>query len=348
MSSSLTPTQQPQKPALAQRPHELIGNTPLLKIPSLSALSGSDIYIKCEQFNPGGSIKDRAALRMVQEAIDKGELRPGMTIIEGTAGNTGIGLAIVGKSLGYPVKVVMPRGQTPEKEQMIALHGAELHLVDPVPFKNENHFYHTARRLAEAEPERYWWANQFENLANYRAHYTTTGPEIYAQTEGQLDVLVAAAGTGGTLAGTSDYLKSQLPDLKVILADPKGSGLKHYLEHGDFVSEGGSITEGIGIMRLVENFKQAKVDQAVSLHDQALVSVAYHVQAQDGILLGSSSALNVATAFYEAVKGPKGRRLVTFACDLGERSRSKLYNPEFLTSKDLDPTLSLEALMADW
>lgn len=336
------------KPALAHHQHELIGNTPLLKIPSLSALSGSDIYIKCEYFNPGGSIKDRAALRMVQEAIESGELRPGMTIIEGTAGNTGIGLAVVGKSLGYAVKVVMPRGQTPEKEQMIALHGAELHLVDAVPFKNENHFYHTARRIAEENPEQYWWANQFENLANYRAHYTTTGPEIYAQTEQKLDVLVAAAGTGGTLAGTSDYLKSQLPDLKVVLADPDGSGLKHFLEHGEFVAQGGSMTEGIGIMRLVENFKKAKVDHAVNLHDQALVSVAYHVQQADGILLGSSSALNVATAFYEAVKGAKGRRLVTFACDLGERSRSKLYNPEYLASKDLDATLSLEALMADW
>ncbi len=337
-----------QKPALAQQQHELIGNTPLLKIPSLSALSGSDIFIKCEYFNPGGSIKDRAALHMVQEAVASGELKPGMGIIEGTAGNTGIGLAVVGKSLGYPVTVVMPRGQTPEKEQMIALHGAELHLVDAVPFKNENHFYHTARRIAEENPGKYWWANQFENLSNYRAHYTTTGPEIYAQTEQRLDVLVAAAGTGGTLAGTSDYLKGQLPDLKVILADPKGSGLKHYLEHGEFVAEGSSITEGIGIMRLVENFKQAKVDQAVSLHDQALVSVAYYVQQQDGILLGSSSALNVATAFYEAIKGPKGRRLVTFACDLGERSRSKLYDRAFLQSKALDPDLSLEALMATW
>lgn len=337
-----------QKPALAQHPHELIGNTPLLKIPSLSALSGSDIFIKCEYFNPGGSIKDRAALHMVQEAIASGELRPGMRIIEGTAGNTGIGLAVVGKSLGYPVTVVMPRGQTPEKEQMIALQGAELHLVDAVPFKNENHFYHTARRIAEENPGQYWWANQFENLSNYRAHYSTTGPEIYAQTEQQLDVLVAAAGTGGTLAGTSDYLKGKLPDLKVILADPKGSGLKHYLEHGEFVAEGGSITEGIGIMRLVENFKQAKVDQAVSLPDQALVSVAYYVQQQDGILLGSSSALNVATALYEAMKGPKGRRLVTFACDLGERSRSKLYDRAFLQSKDLDPDLSLETLMATW
>lgn len=337
-----------QKPALAQQQHELIGNTPLLNIPSLSALCGSDIFIKCEYFNPGGSIKDRAALHMVQEAIASGELKPGMGIIEGTAGNTGIGLAVVGKSLGYPVTVVMPRGQTPEKEQMIALHGAELHLVDAVPFKNENHFYHTARRIAEENPGKYWWANQFENLSNYRAHYTTTGPEIYAQTEQQLDVLVAAAGTGGTLAGTSDYLKSQLPDLKVILADPKGSGLKHYLEHGEFVAEGSSITEGIGIMRLVENFKQAKVDQAVSLHDQALVSVAYYVQQQDGILLGSSSALNVATTFYEALKGPKGRRLVTFACDLGERSRSKLYDRAFLQSKALDPDLSLEALMATW
>ncbi len=336
------------KPQRVNKPHELIGNTPLLRIPSLSDLSGCDIYIKCEQFNPGGSIKDRAALGMVEQAIASGELKPGMTIIEGTAGNTGIGLAVVGKSLGYKVKVVMPRGQTPEKEQMIALHGAELHLVDPVPFKNENHFYHTARRLAEAEPDTYWWANQFENLANYEAHYRTTGPEILTQTEGRLDILVAAAGTGGTLAGTSAYLKEHLPELEVVLADPRGSGLKSYLETGAFVSEGSSITEGIGIMRKVANFGKARVDRALSLPDQDLVTVAYHVQAHDGILLGSSSAHNVANALYCALEKGPGHSIVTFCCDLGERSRSKLYDAEFLASKGLNPEESLTQLQERW
>lgn len=337
------------KPAKAENQLELIGNTPLLKIPSLSRLSGCDIWIKCEYFNPGGSIKDRAALGMVQEAIAKGELKPGMSIVEGTAGNTGIGLAIVAKALGYPLKVVMPKGQTLEKERMIALYGAELHLVDPVPFKNPNHFYHTARHFAEAEPQRYWWANQFENLANYRAHYEHTGPEILKQTEGQLDFLISVAGTGGTIGGNSAYLKAQLPELKVILADPKGSGLYHYVKHGEFKSEGSSLTEGIGIMRLVQNFAQAKVDDAESEDDQTLVTLARYLRDKDGIVLGSSTALNVAIALKTALRHGPGKRILTFACDLGERSYSKLYNPEFLQSKGLDAeSADIEPILERW
>ena len=315
---------------------DLIGQTDLLLLPSLSALCGSDIYIKCEFQNPGGSIKDRAALQMVQDAIASGDLKPGMTIVEGTAGNTGIGLTLVAKSMGFGVKVVMPKGQTIEKERMVTLHGGDLLLVDPCPFKDQNHFYHTARRLGE-ENEQYWWANQFENLSNYRAHYLHTGPEIWQQTNGKVDVFVSVCGTGGTIAGNSAYLKEQNENLKVYLVDPDGSGIYSYLKTGEYKSEGGSFTEGIGIMRLVENFKQAKIDYALNLPDQDLVVIAHALAQQDGIVLGSSSALNVAGALRAAaIEGP-GKTIVTFACDAGERSSSKLYNPEFLASREVSP-----------
>ncbi|RYZ48773.1 MAG: pyridoxal-phosphate dependent enzyme, partial [Proteobacteria bacterium] len=224
----------------------------------------------------------------------------------------------------------MPKGQTPEKEKMISLYGAELILVDAVPFANQNHFYHTARRMAEAEPGKYWWANQFENLSNFRAHYETTGPEIWEQTAGFVDGFVAAAGTGGTLAGCSRFLKEKNPKIKTMLVDPDGSGLFSYLKTGQFASKGSSITEGIGIMRLVANFKEAKIDDAYQISDQELVTISRHVRDHDGILLGSSSALNVAAALRLARSLGRGKRIVTIACDLGERSASKLYNDEFL------------------
>ncbi|PIQ24124.1 cysteine synthase A [bacterium (Candidatus Blackallbacteria) CG17_big_fil_post_rev_8_21_14_2_50_48_46] len=324
------------KTAMAKNLPDLIGETPLLRVPSLSSLTGCEILIKCEYFNPGGSIKDRAAWNMVQEALESGALKPGMTIIEGTAGNTGIGLAIAAKAVGCQMRVVMPKGQTPEKERMIALHGAELHLVDAVPFANQNHFYHTARRIAEADPNQYWWANQFENLGNFRAHYQGTGPEIWSQTEGRIDALVSAAGTGGTIGGTSAYLKEQDANIQVILADPEGSGLCQYVKTGEFKSSGSSLTEGIGIMRLVANFAKARVDQALTITDQELVSVAHYVRLQDALVLGSSSALNLAAALQTALRMGPGHRIVTFACDLGERSFSKLYQAEFLASKNLN------------
>ncbi len=315
---------------------ELIGNTPLLRVPSLSELTGCDIFVKCEHLNPGGSIKDRAALQMTLDAIESGQLKKGMTIVEGTAGNTGIGLALVAKALGYDCLAVMPNNQAIEKQRMIELHGAQLKLVDPCPFKNENHFYHTARRLAEEDSDKYWWANQFENLSNYKAHYTRTGPEILEQTDGKLDYLVSVAGTGGTIGGCSSFLKEKLPNLKVVLVDPGGSGLCSYVHTKEFKSEGGSITEGIGIMRLVANFAKAQIDEAFSLPDQDLVTISQYVRQHDGILLGSSSALNLAGALKIAIENGPGKRIVTFSCDLGERSFSKLYTEEFLKTKDLD------------
>ncbi|MCB0377920.1 MAG: cysteine synthase A [Bdellovibrionales bacterium] len=314
---------------------ELIGNTPIVKIESLSRISGCDIFIKCENLNPGGSVKDRAALQMVKDAVASGELKPGMSIIEGTAGNTGIGLAVVAAAMGFDMTVVMPEGQAIEKQRMVELYGAKLRLVPPTNFKDPNHFYHKARSIAEQEPQKYWWANQFENLSNHKAHFCSTGPEIFKQLSGKIDALISVAGTGGTIAGTSCFLKNQSASTHVRLVDPPGSGLASYLKTGAFTSEGSSITEGIGIMRLVANFAKAKVDDAITLPDQDLILIANHVRLEDGLLLGSSAALNVAGAFFTALQLGPGKRLVTFLCDLGERSYSKLYNPEFLKTKNL-------------
>ncbi|GIU23400.1 cysteine synthase A [Shewanella schlegeliana] len=324
----------PVTKGIANNITELIGNTDLLRINSLSELSGCEILLKCEQQNPGGSIKDRAALQMVQDAVASGKLTPGMTIVEGTAGNTGIGLALVAKALGFKMLVVMPRGQAREKELMISLYDAELKLVDACPFANPDHFYHTARRLGEANSD-YWWADQFENTSNSKAHFTQTGPEIWRQTHGKIDALVSVAGTGGTIAGNSRYLSTKNRQLQTWLVDPDGSGIYRYLKTGQYVSNGSSFTEGIGIMRSVENFRQAKVDKAITLPDVDLVAIARHVRAHDGIVLGSSAALNVAGALYAAAKMGPGNTIVTFYCDLPDRSASKLYNEQFLQEKGI-------------
>ncbi|WP_028865442.1 cysteine synthase A [Psychromonas aquimarina] len=313
---------------------ELIGNTDLLRINSLSDLSGCEILMKCEQQNPGGSIKDRAALQLVKDAVNSGKLKPGMTIVEGTAGNTGIGLALVAKAMGFKMLAVMPRGQAPEKEQMIALYDAQLMLVDACPFANPNHFYHTARRLGE-DNHNYWWADQFENISNSKAHYENTGPEIWLQTEGRIDALVSVVGTGGTIAGNSRYLSEKHHALQTWLIDPEGSGIYSYLKNGQYVSSGSSFTEGIGIMRSVENFREARIDHAVTLPDQDLVTISRHVREIDGIVLGSSSALNAAGALYAAAKMGPGKTIVTFCCDLAERSSSKLYNKQFLAERGI-------------
>ncbi|GAW97133.1 MULTISPECIES: cysteine synthase A [Colwellia] len=313
---------------------ELIGNTDLLRINSLSELTGCEILLKCEQQNPGGSIKDRAALQLVTDAIESGQLKNGMTIVEGTAGNTGIGLALVANAYGFNMLAVMPRGQAKEKEQMIALYNATLLLVDACPFADPKHFYHTAKRLGEQHGD-YWWADQFENTSNCKAHYLNTGPEIWQQTQGHIDALVSVVGTGGTIAGNSRYLSEQNPQLQTWLVDPHGSGIYHYLKTGQYQASGSSFTEGIGIMRTVENFRQAKITKAIRLPDQDLVTISREISQLDGILLGSSSALNVAGALYAAAKMGPGKTIVTFCCDLAERSYSKLYNADFLKEKQI-------------
>lgn len=325
---------------------ELIGNTPVIRVNSLSELTGCEILLKCENQNPGGSIKDRAALQMVTDAIESGSLKAGMSIVEGTAGNTGIGLALVGRSLGFEVLVVMPSGQAFEKERLVSLYGAQLKLVAPCPFSNPDHFYHTAKRYAEENPQTYWWADQFENLSNFKAHYSGTGPEILQQTDHQLDFFLSAAGTGGTIGGVSCYLKEVSPKTKVILVDPMGSGSCSYFHTGEYKNEGSSITEGIGIMRLVANFEKARIDDAFTLPDQDLITVAHYVRKHDNIIAGSSSALNLAGALRTAVQAGPGKKILTMLCDSGERSYSKLYNPDFLASKDLDPlNLNIEKLI---
>ena len=313
---------------------DLIGNTDLLRINSLSDLTNFEILLKCEQQNPGGSIKDRAALQLVQDAIESGKLKPGMTIVEGTAGNTGIGLALVARAYGFKMLVVMPKGQAKEKEQMIALYGAELLLVEACPFADPNHFYHTAKRLGE-ENEHYWWADQFENTSNSKAHLLNTGPEIWQQTQGKIDALVSVVGTGGTISGNSCYLSEKNSDLQTWLVDPYGSGIYAYLKNGKHSANGSSFTEGIGIMRCVENFRIAKIDKAITLPDQDLVNISRLVSEADGILLGSSSALNVAGALFAAAKMVAEKTIVTFSCDLAERSYSKLYNQNFLVEKNI-------------
>ena len=330
--------------SVASNALDLVGNTPLIKISSLSRLTGCEIYMKCEFLNPGGSVKDRAAKHMLEEALATQRLMPGMTIVEGTAGNTGIGLALAARVKGFKATIVMPKGQTPEKEKMIALYGAELITVPAVPFANENHFYHTAKRMALEDPARYWWADQFNNLANFRAHYTETGPEIWRDLNGDLTAFVTSAGTGGTIAGVSRFLKEKNKGIKTYLVDPGGSGLSSYVKTGEFKAQGSSITEGIGIMRLVDNFKESELDDAFTISDQALVSISRFVRDHDGILLGSSSALNLAAAFQVARGLGKGR-VVTIACDLGERSASKLYQDDYLRSQGLDPDLTLDVVL---
>ncbi len=327
---------------------ELIGQTPLLKVSSLSRLTGCEIFLKCENLNPGGSVKDRAALQMISDAVEEGALKPGMTIVEGSPGNTGIGLSMVGRSLGFDTVVCAPKGQTLEKLRMVELFGGTLNLLEPKPFTDPGHFYHTARRMAEENPKKYWWANQFENLSNQKAHYLTTGPEIWQQTNGKIDYLVSVAGSGGTIAGTSQFLKEQNSKVHVRLVDPAGSGIKSYLETGEFKSEGSSITEGIGIMRLVANFEKAKVDDAVTFNDQPLVTLSRYVKKHDAIPMGLSASLNLLGAYATALKAPKGSCIVTFLCDQGERSYSKLYNSAFLKEKGLDPDKEdLEGLLQE-
>jgi cysteine synthase A len=315
---------------------DAVGNTPLLRIDSLSRLTGCEILGKAEFMNPGGSIKDRAAKGMIRRAEQEGKLRPGSTIVEGTAGNTGIGLGLLGVERGYRVVVTMPDNQAREKYELLEAMGVEVRKVPVVPFANPGHFFHQARILAEKEG--WFWANQFENTSNGDFHFETTGPEILEQCEGKVDVLVSAVGTGGTLSGTSRFLKGKLPGMRVILVDPPGSGLYCFVSDGKVEGSGSSITEGIGIMRITENFRQARVDEAMRLGDQEMIEMLYHLAREDALVVGTSAALNVRAAYeYARRHRGEGLRIVTFLCDHGSRYASKVFNPEFLASKSLVP-----------
>ncbi len=313
----------------------IVGQTPLIKIESLSEITGCEIFGKAEFLNPGGSVKDRAALGIIEQAEKDGKLKKGDRIVEGTAGNTGIGLATIANQKGYKCTIVMPNNQAAEKYQTLEALGVELIRVEPCPFTNPNHFYHTARKISEERPGSFW-ANQFENPANYLMHFKTTGPEIWEQTSGKIDAFVAAVGTGGTIAGVSKFLKSKNPKVHIRLADPFGSGMYSYFKTGTLAATGSTITEGIGIMRLTENFKTAIVDEAVQVTDQEMLSTLYYLAKHEGLLVGTSAALNVYAAYQWAKENQgKGLRVVTVLCDSAQRYQSRIFNPAFLQEKGL-------------
>ena len=312
-----------------------IGNTPLIRIDSLSEETGCEILGKAEFMNPGGSVKDRAALWMIEAAEASGALKQGGTVVEGTAGNTGIGLAHVCNSRGYKTIIYMPDNQSTEKVNLLRTLGAEVRVVPTVPYANEDNFQKQAGRYA-ATLDNAIWANQFDNTANALSHYESTGPEIWAQTDGKVDVFTCAVGTGGTLAGTSAYLKEQNSNLQIILADPIGSALYNWVSTGEAtMTPGPSITEGIGNSRITENLKQAVIDSAVQVTDQEMVDMVYRLLREDGWFFGSSSGINLGAAVKAAKTLGPGHTIVTILCDDGGKYQSRLYNDEFLAEKGL-------------
>ena len=316
-----------------------IGNTPLIKLRRASEETGCEIYGKAEFLNPGGSVKDRAALAIIEDAEARGLIQPGGTLVEGTAGNTGIGLALVGNARGYRTVIVMPDTQSQEKKDFIKLVGAELRLVPAVPYANPGNYVHVSDRLAKelaaSEPNGAIWANQFDNTANREGHRKTTGPEIWSDTDGTVDAFTCATGTGGTLAGVGMALKERNANVKIVLADPMGSSLYSFFKTGEHKMEGSSITEGIGTGRLTVNMQGAPVDDAVRITDEEALPIVFNLIKEEGLVLGGSSGINVAAAIRVAREMGPGHRIVTILCDGGSRYQSKLFNPEFLRSKNL-------------
>jgi cysteine synthase A len=318
---------------------DAIGNTPLIRLNAASEATGCEILGKAEFMNPGQSVKDRAALGIIRDAEEKGLLRPGGRIVEGTAGNTGIGLAMVGSALGYKTTIVIPRTQSQEKKDAIKLAGAELVEVDAVPYANENNYVKYSGRLAQelaaSEPNGAVWANQFDNVANRVAHEQTTGPEIWAQTDGRVDAFICAVGSGGTLAGVAHALRARKPEVKIGLADPYGAALYSWYAEGELKSEGNSITEGIGQGRITANLEGLGVDKAYRIPDEEMLEVLFSLVEQEGLCLGGSSGINVAGAIRIAKDLGPGHTVVTVLCDHGSRYQSKLYNPAFLAERGL-------------
>ncbi|MBN8916486.1 MAG: cysteine synthase A [Rhizobiales bacterium] len=323
-----------------------IGNTPLIRLKLASEETGCDILGKAEFLNPGQSVKDRAALGIIQDAVARGELKPGGVIVEGTAGNTGIGLALVAAPLGFRTVIVIPETQSQEKKDMLRLAGATLVEVPAVAYANPNNYVKVSGRLAEAlaktEPNGAIWANQFDNVANRQAHIDTTGPEIWEQTQGKVDGFICAVGTGGTLAGIGMALKARNKDIKIGLADPMGAALYSYYTTGELKAEGSSITEGIGQGRITANLVDAPVDAAFQIPDEEALPVVFDLLEHEGLCLGGSSGVNVAGAIRLAKELGPGHTIVTILCDYGTRYQSKLFNPEFLRSKNLPVPAWLE------
>ena len=318
---------------------DAIGNTPLIRLNRASALTGCEILGKAEFMNPGQSVKDRAALWMVRDAEARGLLKPGGRIVEGTAGNTGIGLAMVARALGYRCTIVIPRTQSQEKKDAIRLYGAQLVEVDAVPYANEMNYVKYSGRLAKEldakEPAGAIWANQFDNVANREAHAQSTGPEIWTQTQGRVDGFICAVGSGGTLAGVAQALRTENPDVAVGLADPHGAALYSWYAHGELKSEGNSISEGIGQGRITANLEGLKVDYAYRISDEDMLLAIYDLVEHEGLVMGGSTGINVAGAIRMARDLGPGKTIVTILCDHGQRYQSKIYNPVFLRERGL-------------
>ena len=325
---------------------ETVGNTPLIKLRKASEQTGCNILAKAEFMNPGGSVKDRAAKAIVLDAEQQGQLKPGGVIVEGTAGNTGIGLALVGNSLGYRTVVVIPETQSQEKKDMLRLCGADLREVPAVPYRDENNYVKVSGRLAEefskTEENGAIWANQFDNVANRHGHYENTGPEIFEQCDGKVDAFICAVGTGGTLSGTGMALKERNPDIIIALADPLGAALHSFYTTGEFSSWGDSITEGIGQGRITANLENAPVDLSFQIPDEEALPICFDLLKEEGLCLGGSSGINVAGAIRLAKEIGPGKTIVTILCDSGIRYQTKLFNPEFLRKKNLPVPAWLE------
>ena len=318
---------------------DLIGNTPLLRLRKASEETGCEILGKCEFLNPGQSVKDRPARSIVEDAEARGDIRPGGIIVEGTAGNTGIGLAMVGNAKGYRSVIVIPDTQSKEKKDAIRAFGAELVEVPAKPYRNPNNFVHVSRRIAEKlakdHPEGAIWANQFDNVANRKAHYETTGPEIWEQTDAKVDGFICAVGSGGTLAGTAMALRERNRDIKIGLADPGGAALFNHYAHGELKAEGTSITEGIGQVRITANLEGLEVDFPYRIEDAEALPIVFDLMQNEGLTLGGSSGINIAGAMRLARELGPGHTIVTILCDYANRYQDKLFSPEFLRSKDL-------------
>lgn len=310
-----------------------IGHTPLIRLKGASALTGCEILGKAEFCSPGGSVKDRAGLAIIRDAEARGLLKAGGTIVEGTAGNTGIGITLVANALGYKSVIVMPETQSREKIDFLRMIGADLRLVSAKPFKDPGNYVHVSRRLAEELGA--VWANQFDNLANREGHRTTTGPEIWAQTSGKVDAFTCACGTGGTLAGVGMALKAKNQNVKIVLADPEGSGLYGWVKNGDLSVSGSSVTEGIGQSRVPGNLEGAPIDDAVRIPDSEALHQIYDLMIHEGLSIGGSAGVNVAAAIRVAQQMGPNHTIVTMLCDSAARYQSKLFNPEFLRSKNL-------------
>jgi cysteine synthase A len=324
-----------------------IGRTPLIKLRRISEATGCTVLGKAEFLNPGGSVKDRAALFILLDAERRGLIEPGSTVVEGTAGNTGVGLALMGNARGYHTVIVMPQSQSQEKKDLLRVCGAEVVEVPAVPYRDQNNYIRVserlARELAEREPKGVLWANQWDNLANRRAHFETTGPEIWEQTDGRVDAFISAIGTGGTLSGVGLFLKEKRKEIAIALADPMGAAMYNWFKHGELRSEGDSVTEGIGQGRITANVDGTPVDEAYQIPDEEALPILFDLVTEEGLFLGGSSGINVAGAVRLARQLGPGHTIVTVLADSGARYYSKLWNPEFLRNKGLPVPAWLEA-----